>query len=74
MSGATSSDRTAGLTTAGTTEPRDDQPAPPGVGQGHGVDGASIGGNIDTTVAVSAAGAIVGEEDLQIATIVKTAA
>ncbi|ALE84583.1 hypothetical protein XF36_16775 [Pseudonocardia sp. HH130629-09] len=34
--------------------------------------GAWIGGNIDTTAAVSAAGAIVGEEALQIATIVKT--
>jgi uncharacterized integral membrane protein (TIGR00698 family) len=36
------------------------------------VGGAWIGGNIDTTAAVSAAGAIVGEEALQIATIVKT--
>jgi uncharacterized membrane protein YadS len=36
------------------------------------VAGAWIGGNIDTTAAVSAAGAIVGEEALQIATIVKT--
>ncbi|WP_326552345.1 YeiH family protein [Micromonospora sp. NBC_01813] len=35
------------------------------------VAGAWIGGNIDTTAAVSAAGAIVGEEALQIATIVK---
>jgi len=33
--------------------------------------GAWIGGNIDTTAAVSAAGAIVGEEALQIAAIVK---
>ncbi|WP_392508614.1 YeiH family protein [Naumannella halotolerans] len=36
------------------------------------VTGAWIGGNIDTTAAVSAAGAIAGEEPLQIATIVKT--
>jgi hypothetical protein len=36
------------------------------------VAGARIGGNIDTTAAVSAAGAIVGEEALQTATIVKT--
>lgn len=36
------------------------------------VGGAWIGGNIDTTAAVSAAGAIAGEEALQIATIVKT--
>ncbi len=36
------------------------------------VAGAWIGGNIDTTAAVSASGAIVGEEALQIATIVKT--
>ncbi|MGW6441699.1 YeiH family protein [Lentzea sp. NPDC055074] len=36
------------------------------------VAGAWIGGNIDTTAAVSAAGALVGEEALQIATIVKT--
>ena len=35
------------------------------------VAGAWIGGNIDTTAAVSAAGAIAGEEALQIATIVK---
>ncbi len=35
------------------------------------VTGAWIGGNIDTTAAVSAAGAIAGEEPLQIATIVK---
>ncbi|MFC3998197.1 YeiH family protein [Nocardiopsis sediminis] len=34
--------------------------------------GAWIGGNIDTTAAVAAAGAIVGEEALQIATIVKS--
>lgn len=35
------------------------------------VAGAWIGGNIDTTAAVTAAGALVGEEALQIATIVK---
>ncbi|MDG4797466.1 putative sulfate exporter family transporter [Micromonospora sp. WMMD1082] len=35
------------------------------------VAGAWIGGNIDTTAAVSAAGALAGEEALQIATIVK---
>ncbi|APU16354.1 YeiH family protein [Actinoalloteichus fjordicus] len=35
------------------------------------VAGAWIGGNIDTTAAVTAAGAIVGEEALQIASIVK---
>jgi hypothetical protein len=58
----------------GTTEPRDDQPLPPAVGQGQAVGRASIDGNIDRRGAVSAAGAIVGEEDLQIATIVKTAA
>ena len=34
--------------------------------------GAWIGGNIDTTAAVSAAGAIAGEQALQLATIVKT--
>ncbi len=34
--------------------------------------GAWIGGNIDTTAAVAAAGAIAGEDALQIATIVKT--
>ncbi|MFC4564973.1 YeiH family protein [Nocardiopsis mangrovi] len=34
--------------------------------------GAWIGGNIDTTAAVAAAGAIVGEDALQIATIVKS--
>ncbi|GAB3472910.1 YeiH family protein [Nocardiopsis coralliicola] len=34
--------------------------------------GAWIGGNIDTTAAVAASGAIVGEEALQIASIVKT--
>lgn len=37
------------------------------------VAGAWIGGNIDTTAAVAAAGAIVGEEALQIAAIVKAA-
>lgn len=36
------------------------------------VAGAWIGGNIDTTAAVAAAGAIAGENALQIATIVKT--
>lgn len=37
------------------------------------VAGAWIGGNIDTTAAVAAAGALVGEEALQIAAIVKSA-
>jgi uncharacterized membrane protein YadS len=37
------------------------------------VAGAWIGGNIDTTAAVAAAGAIMGEDALQIATIVKSA-
>jgi uncharacterized integral membrane protein (TIGR00698 family) len=36
------------------------------------VAGAWIGGNIDTTAAVAAAGALAGEDALQIATIVKT--
>jgi uncharacterized integral membrane protein (TIGR00698 family) len=36
------------------------------------VAGAWIGGNIDTTAAVTAAGALAGEETLQIAAIVKT--
>lgn len=36
------------------------------------VGGAWIGGNIDTTAAVTAAGAIAGEQALKIATIVKT--
>ncbi|MBJ7290924.1 putative sulfate exporter family transporter [Williamsia sp.] len=36
------------------------------------VAGAWIGGNIDTTAAVAAAGAVAGEDALQIATIVKT--
>ncbi|GAA3093390.1 hypothetical protein GCM10010464_66250 [Pseudonocardia yunnanensis] len=58
----------------GRTEPRDDQSRPPGVRRGQAVGAASIDGNIDTRAAVSAAGAIVGEEDLLIATIVKTAA
>jgi uncharacterized membrane protein YadS len=35
------------------------------------VTGAWIGGNIDTTAAVTAAGAVAGEEPLQIASIVK---
>ncbi|SDG59068.1 conserved hypothetical integral membrane protein [Sinosporangium album] len=35
------------------------------------VAGAWIGGNIDTTAAVTAAGALVGEESLQVASIVK---
>jgi len=35
------------------------------------VTGAWLGGNIDTTAAVAAAGAIAGEESLQIATVVK---
>lgn len=35
------------------------------------VTGAWIGGNIDTTAAVTAAGAVAGEEPLQIATVVK---
>ena len=39
---------------------------------GPAVAGAWVGGNIDTTAAVTAAGAIVGEQALQIATIVKT--
>jgi uncharacterized integral membrane protein (TIGR00698 family) len=42
------------------------------LGLDQAVGGAWVGGNIDTTAAVSAAGAIVGEEALQIATIVKT--
>lgn len=43
-----------------------------GLGLSQAVGGAWVGGNIDTTAAVSAAGAIVGEEALKIATIVKT--
>ncbi|GAA1305160.1 YeiH family protein [Pseudonocardia xinjiangensis] len=42
------------------------------LGLDQAVGGAWVGGNIDTTAAVTAAGAIVGEEALQIATIVKT--
>jgi uncharacterized membrane protein YadS len=42
------------------------------LGLDQAVGGAWVGGNIDTTAAVSAAGAIVGEQALQIATIVKT--
>ncbi|MDP2710230.1 MAG: putative sulfate exporter family transporter [Solirubrobacteraceae bacterium] len=41
------------------------------LGLSNAVAGAWIGGNIDTTAAVAASGAIVGEESLQIATIVK---
>ena len=42
------------------------------LGLSDSVAGAWIGGNIDTTAAVAAAGAIAGEDALQIATIVKT--
>ena len=42
------------------------------LGLSDGVAGAWIGGNIDTTAAVAASGAIAGEDALQIATIVKT--
>lgn len=42
------------------------------LGLSDAVAGAWIGGNIDTTAAVAAAGALAGEESLQIATIVKT--
>jgi uncharacterized integral membrane protein (TIGR00698 family) len=42
------------------------------LGLSQAVAGAWIGGNIDTTAAVSAAGSIAGEQALQIATIVKT--
>ena len=42
------------------------------LGLDQAVAGAWVGGNIDTTAAVTAAGAIVGEQALQIATIVKT--
>ncbi len=42
------------------------------LGLSDAVAGAWIGGNIDTTAAVAAAGAIAGEQALQIATIVKT--
>ncbi|MGO3363358.1 MAG: YeiH family protein [Corynebacterium sp.] len=41
------------------------------MGLSSAVAGAWIGGNIDTTAAVSAAGALAGEESLQIASIVK---
>ena len=43
-----------------------------GLGLSQPVAGAWIGGNIDTTAAVSAAGALAGEQALQLATIVKT--
>jgi uncharacterized integral membrane protein (TIGR00698 family) len=42
------------------------------LGLSDAVAGAWIGGNIDTTAAVAASGAIAGEDALQIATIVKT--
>ncbi len=42
------------------------------LGLSDAVAGAWIGGNIDTTAAVAAAGALAGEDALQIATIVKT--
>jgi uncharacterized integral membrane protein (TIGR00698 family) len=42
------------------------------LGLSQAVAGAWIGGNIDTTAAVAAAGSIVGDEALKIATIVKT--
>jgi uncharacterized membrane protein YadS len=42
------------------------------LGLSQAVAGAWIGGNIDTTAAVSAAGALAGEQALQLATIVKT--
>lgn len=42
------------------------------LGLSDAVAGAWIGGNIDTTAAVAASGALAGEEALQIATIVKT--
>ena len=42
------------------------------LGLDEAVAGAWIGGNIDTTAAVAAAGAIVGEEALQLAAIVKS--
>ncbi|WP_032401724.1 YeiH family protein [Rhodococcoides fascians] len=42
------------------------------IGLPDAVAGAWIGGNIDTTAAVAAAGALAGEDALQIATIVKT--
>ncbi len=43
-----------------------------GLGLSQPVAGAWIGGNTDTTAAVGAAGALAGEQALQIATIVKT--
>jgi uncharacterized integral membrane protein (TIGR00698 family) len=43
-----------------------------GLGLSQAVAGTWIGGNIDTTAAVSAAGALAGEQALQLATIVKT--
>jgi uncharacterized membrane protein YadS len=43
-----------------------------GLGLSQPVAGAWIGGNIDTTAAVTAAGALAGERALQLATIVKT--
>ena len=43
-----------------------------GLGLSQPVAGAWIGGNIDTTAAVTAAGALAGEQALQLATIVKT--
>ena len=42
------------------------------LGLSDAVAGAWIGGNIDTTAAIAASGAIAGESALQIATIVKT--
>ena len=42
------------------------------LGLSQSVAGAWIGGNIDTTAAVAAAGSIVGDDALKIATIVKT--
>jgi uncharacterized membrane protein YadS len=42
------------------------------LGLSDAVAGAWIGGNIDTTAAVAASGAIAGEQALQIATVVKT--
>ncbi|WP_278266073.1 putative sulfate exporter family transporter [Nocardia sp. AG03] len=42
------------------------------LGLSDAVAGAWIGGNIDTTAAVAAAGALTGEDSLKIATIVKT--
>ena len=42
------------------------------LGLSQSVAGAWMGGNIDTTAAVAAAGSIVGDDALKIATIVKT--